>query len=203
LKRFIAWLFWPKAQISSLSETEHIVSILINILPILGVLFFEWDVFPILLLYCIESIIGIIFEYLKSNRENPDLPPGSPAFMANFLYLSLFIIGMIVPLTVIFLASNEELTLQSISNVFFLISVASFIGNQLIIQITNNKRIKKGTYKLHKHENQGYLLKLALLVPIAMVIALTGAYTISLISLIILKVFLEMRSFLRKRAVTT
>jgi hypothetical protein len=200
MKRFLNWLFWPKPKINGLFDIENIVLIIINLLPILGVLLFNWNVFPILLIYCVEAVIGFIFELSRQ----PDVmqTAQAPKFL-TCMFLAIFILlGLIIPLAVIFFTSNEKQTSQSIQSYSFWIAILLFSGNQIISQIKNSKKIRKYKMISQKSNQSLFILKPFLIVIIAMIIALSGTYTLSMIALILFKTFLDMRSYFRKQTIT-
>jgi len=199
MKGFITWIFWPKTKISRISEIEHLALIFSNILPIFGVLFFNWEAFPILLLYCIEIVIGIIFYLLKS--ENP---PKYPLFLAITTAIIYYFILLCSLFIILYFAFDEAQAMQSIRSIYFIVSAVIFIGNQLVFRIKRYLRTKRKKYNPRQLKTTGAEgLKPILLIVIALVIAVTGAFKIALITLVAIKTFLEIRSYLRRKSVIT
>jgi hypothetical protein len=203
MKKFLSWIFWPKPKLAGLSDIENITLIIINLLPIVGVLFFNWNVFPILLIYCIEAVIVWIFEILLAEkRENKKLKLNASRIFGLTFVIVLLLIFLILPLALIFLASDEKQTLQSMRNIFFWISVAIFMSNQLIFQIRSMKKINSQKIYPRTSNQIGFIFRPELILLIAIIIAKTGTFKIDLIALIAFKTFLDLRSYLRKQTVT-
>lgn len=59
------WFIWPKAESGLPHKLEITASLVSNLLPMAGVIFMSWNVFPILLFYCIESLIVLSLKYTE------------------------------------------------------------------------------------------------------------------------------------------
>ena len=70
LRRLIKLKFKP----SDLKKPTVIILILVNLLPIYGVLFLGWEVFPLLLLFWTENVIIVVFNILKMAICQPASP---------------------------------------------------------------------------------------------------------------------------------
>jgi hypothetical protein len=67
LRRFLMGNFRPR----DFSKPSAVILILANLLPLFGVLFLGWKVFPILFLYWVENIIIGFFNVLKMSFASP------------------------------------------------------------------------------------------------------------------------------------
>lgn len=200
MKRFLSWLFWPKPKITKISEIEYIALILINFLPIFGVLFFQWEVFPILLVYSIETMIGTFFGLMKYVRIESSTMPRTSSVAGYIIYSIVFIIFQVASLTVVLSISDKEQTWQSILNVYWGISVVIFVINQIIFQNNKYKRDEKQRLDERKIEIL-YLVnffKPILLITLSIIIVNTGSYTLSMVLMVLFKTFIEIRSYLRQ-----
>jgi len=67
-----------------LSRPSSIVLILANLVPLVGVLYFDWSVLDILLLYWTESvIIGLVNVLRMANSQSDNILSGLPLQLAN------------------------------------------------------------------------------------------------------------------------
>lgn len=70
--------------------------ILANIIPLIGVIFFSWDVFTVIILYWMESAVIGFFNVLKMNKvSNSSFTPLVPFFIVHysiFMFAHLFLI---------------------------------------------------------------------------------------------------------------
>jgi hypothetical protein len=204
MKRIYAWLFWPKAKNTQLSRPAAIAMILSNLLPIFGVLFFDWRSFPILLLYCIESMIGISFDTISALKKEfgPSLP-GSIRFSSFFIFGIAMLIFQITLIMIVVYAANQEQSFDSLRNVYFIINIVILVTHQSIsrIRITNIQKKLRYHYdqKNKNHSSEDYFMpKQLLLIAVAGAVVLTRTYAALLISLILIKTFLDIRFYLRR-----
>jgi hypothetical protein len=200
MKRFLSWLFWPKPKITKISEIEYLTLILINLLPIFGVLFFQWQVFPILLVYSIESMIGTLFGLMKYVRTQTSTLPKTASVVGYIGFSIVFTLFQVASLTVVLSITDQEQAWQSILNIYWGISVVIFIVNQIIFQI---KKYQREKYQRLDQRRIEILLLVNYLSPfflviLSIIIVKTGSYTLSMILLVLFKSFIEVRSYLRR-----
>jgi hypothetical protein len=73
-----------------------LVLILVNIIPLIGVLFLNWDIFTIIILYWMESAVVGFFNFLKMQKiNNYKFSPLLPFFVVHyliFMFIHLFFI---------------------------------------------------------------------------------------------------------------
>jgi hypothetical protein len=62
---------WLKIKPSELSTPTAILLIIANLIPLYGVFFLDWDVFPILLLFWMENVVVGIFNVFKMLVASP------------------------------------------------------------------------------------------------------------------------------------
>jgi len=79
IKRFL----FNNVTLSDLQNPSVIVLILANMIPVFGVLFLGWEVFPILVLYWMENVIVGIFNVLKMLVCTPE---GTVGWQKNALH---------------------------------------------------------------------------------------------------------------------
>lgn len=65
---------WLKIERSDLSRPSVVILILANLVPLYGVAFLGWKVFPLMLLFWIENVIVGIFNVLKMLFSQPEKP---------------------------------------------------------------------------------------------------------------------------------
>jgi hypothetical protein len=65
---------WLKIERSDLSKPSVVVLILANLVPLFGVIFLDWKVFPLMLLFWIENVIVGIFNVFKMLTCQPEKP---------------------------------------------------------------------------------------------------------------------------------
>jgi hypothetical protein len=63
-----------KIEHSDLFRPSVIILILANLIPLYGVIFLDWEVFPLMLLFWMENVIVGIFNVLKMLTCQPDTP---------------------------------------------------------------------------------------------------------------------------------
>jgi len=164
--------------------------ILLNIFPIIGVLLFNWEVFPILLLYGIESLISLFFDNFTHSSESASMS-GIFKYSSYFWWIMTFLIFQAGLLTVIFSIIDQKHALSTIWNAYFGITVFIFIVDKLRLRITN-RRTKYKNRSLDKRMTI-FFGKQVLLVLIAVCIILTKAQVPGLILIIVIKLFLDIR----------
>ena len=75
---------------------SSLVLILVNLIPLLGVLFFSWDIFTVIILYWMESAVIGFFNILKMQKiNNYKFTPLVPFFIMHyviFMFVHLFFI---------------------------------------------------------------------------------------------------------------
>ena len=75
---------------------SSLVLILVNLIPLAGVLYFGWDVFTVIVLYWMESAVVGFFNVLKMQKINKyKFTPLVPAFIVHyavFMLAHLFLI---------------------------------------------------------------------------------------------------------------
>ena len=75
---------------------SSLVLILVNLVPLLGVLFFSWDIFTVIILYWMESAVIGFFNILKMQKiNNYKFTPLVPFFIMHyviFMFVHLFFI---------------------------------------------------------------------------------------------------------------
>jgi hypothetical protein len=203
MKQLIFWLFWPKPENNVLIDAEQIALILANLLPIAGIFFLKWDSFPILLLYCIEGAISIIIEFIFSTRKDTTGMPLMASIGGFLMAFMIFVVFQIAILVVVFTASDRDQVWQPIRNCYFAIITVVTLAIQSFTLIINSKK------RINKNQGRNILkpilflyypfIKQALLFLAIVIVVLTGSYKLSLTLLVLFKVFLETRSYLRMK----
>src|SRR3989339_2002813 len=81
---------------SKLLYPSGLILILVNLTPIIGLLFWDWDFFTIIILYWMESAVVGFFNILKMQRiNNYVFSPALPLFIVHysiFMFVHLFFI---------------------------------------------------------------------------------------------------------------
>jgi hypothetical protein len=184
-----------------LSDLPFVFLIFINLLPIIGVIVFDWKAFPVLCIYFLEGLITIIFGILKIIRSEDKTSISIYKF--NYIvpiFFSLYILAFI--LLMVFSIPNTEKTWHSIINAFGIFSIILIILNRLIREIYNLKIYqKRKPNKNHTDASNYSSFGLMLLLVIVFITAKTMLFEAVLIILILIKTFLELRSYLRRQTV--
>lgn len=61
-------------RLAAVATTPAVLLVLANLPPILGVLYFDWDVFPIILLFWLENVVVGLFNVLRMLWVKPSQP---------------------------------------------------------------------------------------------------------------------------------
>jgi hypothetical protein len=197
-----SWLFWPVLNTRKILSFSGFTIILNGLIPIFGVLFFNWEVFPILMFYCIEVVLVItdfgISLLLETTREKHGI--FLPAwFLIPFLVICvIFAFYLPIVMIIIIAISKVENAVNLIWNVYFVISVAILCINIIIVSKINKKYLSKGQSKFN-NANVGWIMpaKAYLLLICTGFIVYFNLFSASLIIVAMLKMFVELRSFLR------
>jgi hypothetical protein len=202
MKNFLSWLFWPRPRNIELSRLLLIAIILSNLLPIFGVLFLDWKCFPILVFYCIEGFIGSSINYIKLvQTDESELSLWFKYLVLVVLMLIVLVIPMIT--MVVVAASRIEQSVESVLNLYFIISVVILVLSLGIPWFKNflkyKKNKKKHVNRINPAEVTFIIFKPYLLVGVTFAIVITNFYTAALIILAIVKTFIDLRSFLRRQ----
>jgi hypothetical protein len=202
MKKLLNWLFWPKVKLSKLLHIENIILIILNLLPIIGVLFLDWKAIPILLLYYVEIVIGFIFQIILINRQDTDSYPSYiPKTISHIIMFLPITVLLLIPLIFVLFASGEELIWQSVSNIYFWIFILFYLGNEIKLLIKITKAVKQD--KKSKFPSVFTSLKMIfgpyVILALVLIIYTTKEYQSLLILIILIKTFLDIRSYLRKQ----
>ncbi len=184
-----------------LSDFPFIFLILINLLPILGVIVYDWKAFPVLCIYFFEGVITIIFGILKSIRseDKTSISLYKMNYIVSIFFSSYFLIFIFL---IVFTIPDTEKTWHSIINFFGIFSVILIIFNKLFREIYYLKTYQKR--KLNKSQTKEKNLAafgLMLLLVVVWIAVKTMLFEAVMVVLILLKTFIELRSYLRRQIV--
>jgi hypothetical protein len=189
--------FWPKATLILFS----------NLFPIFGVIFFNWEAFPILLFYGIESVLSLTAKGYQELKKVPRKKSGQSELPTVIIYLFIIIAAILlfylpVVRMVMIAASTVDNAVNSISNVYFILSTVILVVGILLPGIKDKKVSKRNG---NHQENQAlvvrdivvFMAKFLFLMIITSVIISTSFYTASLIVIAIAKACLDIVSFFK------
>lgn len=200
MKKFLSWLFWPRTKTIELSKLPFIFFILSNLLPIFGVLFLDWKYFPILFFYCIEAFVGGSLNFVKIVIEDKNPPRWFEMLFVLVLETLFVLIPMITMIAVA--ASRINNAVESVSNPYFVISAVILILTLFIpwlkelLIYQNNK--KKHIFQKKPAVGTIFYFKPLLFVGCIFFIVITNFYTAALMILVVVKTFIDLRSFFRR-----
>lgn len=196
MKTLLASLLWPNARINVSAGVEIAGSILGNLLPIVGILFFNWDAFPVLLFYCVESVILLLLKSagaILSKHQNKTETVSMLFFVLVFLALAI-----VIPLTVVlgYAISGLNDVVDSIANISFVTSVFLLAMGLIIPGIG---RIKSEKQVVKSIDDFLYFLffRGLLIVAVAFFTVLNSYHPSWLIGMSLVKTFLDIRSIMR------
>ncbi len=152
-----------------------------------------------------ETIIFILFDAFKgaNNVAKTFKDFLSPIIATIGTYLMMVIILIIGQSSVIAIAAGAFTktgnAVDSILNLYFGISVALIIIYQAASRFISRKNAKKNKKIEFKQQDTFYysLIKQIILIAVSIAVVVSGAYTVSLIVLTLLKTFLDIRGYLR------
>ncbi len=204
MKKVLSWIFWPKPKFLRFSDVENLTLIIINLFPVFGVLLFNWKAVPILLLYYIEAVIGIIFQFLTLFTLDDHQKKSSFLlfnYIQYFLPLVFVLFILIIPLLLVLLASDEKQIWQSVVDMYFWVFVLFYLGNQIVFLTKNSKKSKHTKKNETISPMSGFSMFVGPLIILVLVLVInhTGEYQSYLIVIILVKTFWDLRSYLRKQ----
>jgi hypothetical protein len=196
-----------------LEKPSVIVLILANLLPLYGIIFLDWEVFPLLFLYWVENIIVGVFQVFKMALSSPQ---NVGSWIAKVLMIPFFCFhyGMFTAVHGIFVIGLfggyfSENPFPNINTLFSIISDHQIYWPILALFISHGlsfvyNYIGKGEYKnaiLGELMGQPYGRVVVLHVTIifgGFLIAALGSPAIALVLLIALKAFIDILAHLRQ-----
>jgi hypothetical protein len=202
MKKFLSWLFWPRPKPLELPKILLIFIILSNLLPIYGVLFLDWKYFPILMFYCIESIVGSTLDSPKTFQTDKNV---NFALLSGIMGVTVMFICIWVPVItmVVVAASRIEHAVESVRNPYFITSAVILVLRIVIPWFKGYQKSKKNQKKyvnqMKPVEGALFIFKPYFLVGATFAIVITNFYTGALIILVIAKTFIDLRSFFRRQ----
>jgi uncharacterized membrane protein len=205
---------WLKPKPSELLTPSVILLIAANLVPLYGVLFLRWEIFPILLIFWMENVLVGVFNVFKMLLSSPSKPINwvAKVFMIPFFC---FHYGMFTFVHGVFVFGffggyfttgssfpNENSLFQAISDfqlgwaflALFLSHACSFVINY----------VSKGEYKqasIHDLMMQPYNRVVVLHITILIggfLVMLLGSPVFALLILVLLKCFIDIQSHVRE-----
>jgi hypothetical protein len=203
MKKLIYLLFWPRNPTTRFFSISLVFFILSSLLPIYGVIFLDWQYFPILLFYFLEGLIWMFSRFLTAaalGKLYGRTYKYMPVWVQVFRTSTLLILGISVPsITMIIVASSHiKGAIESVSNFYFVVSAALLILSQVIQARTATQYRQNNDEKL----SEGFfdLLRFFVFFAITAVLVSTNSFKIALIILTIIKTYIDIGSFLRLQA---
>ncbi len=212
---FLARLKISPAEFKRISVIAIIIT---NLIPIYGVLFMGWQVFPVIFLYWIENVIIGISNVLKMLLSSP----GSPGqWVAKFFMIPFFCVhyGMFTLVHGIFILvffggyMKSGSPMPGISDLLNLIGSLQIGGAVLALMLSHTvsfitNYIGNGEYKqasLSDLMAQPYgrviILHLTIMIGGFLMMAL-GSPVVGLVFLIVLKTFIDIKTHLKQHTIT-
>jgi hypothetical protein len=212
---FLARLKISPAEFKRISVIAMIIT---NLVPIYGVLFMGWQVFPVIFLYWIENVIIGISNVLKMLLSSP----GSPGqWVAKFFMIPFFCVhyGMFTLVHGIFILvffggyMKSGSPMPGISDLLNLIGSLQIGGAVLALMLSHTvsfitNYIGNGEYKqasLSDLMAQPYgrviILHLTIMIGGFLMMAL-GSPVVGLVFLIVLKTFIDIKTHLKQHTIT-
>ena len=212
---FLARLKISPAEFKRISVIAIIIT---NLIPIYGVLFMGWQVFPVIFLYWIENVIIGISNVLKMLLSSP----GSPGqWVAKFFMIPFFCVhyGMFTLVHGIFILvffggyMKSGSRMPCISDLLKLIGSLQIWGAVLALMLSHTvsfitNYIGNGEYKqasLSDLMAQPYgrviILHLTIMIGGFLMMAL-GSPVVGLVFLIVLKTFIDIKTHLKQHTIT-
>jgi hypothetical protein len=142
IKRWIVETFKPPDE----GKPQIVPLIISNLIPVIGVLFLQWKIFAILILYAWEFVLIAAFRFLKQGRfEARNLQPVSTRFMyyvsqTGFFLFFVFIVVLIFLIRLL-LINEDPGELDAVCNPAFAI-FAALISVNCYFSIKQSKIIK-------------------------------------------------------------
>jgi hypothetical protein len=211
LKRFS----WLKLNPSELLKASALLLIAANLIPLYGVLFLDWKVFPILLLFWMENVLVGIFNVFKMLIASPAKPLNWAAkiFLIPFFC---FHYGMFTLVHGVFVFGffggyftsgasfpNESLVFQAIADFQLGWPIFALLFSHTVSFVINY--IGKGEYKqasvaalMQQPYSRVVLLHLTILIGGFLVMSL-GSPVFALLILVLLKIFIDVQAHLKER----
>lgn len=211
---FLARLKISPAEFKRISVIAMIIT---NLVPIYGVLFMGWQVFPVIFLYWIENVIIGVSNVLKMLLSSPG---SAGQWVAKFFMIPFFCVhyGMFTLVHGIFILvffggyAQQGSIMPGVKDIFGLIgslqiggAVLALILSHTISFVTNY--IGSGEYKqasLPELMTQPYgrvvILHLTIMIGGFLMMAL-GSPAVGLVFLIVLKTFVDIKSHLKQHTV--
>jgi hypothetical protein len=176
-----------------------------NLLPLVGVLFFDWTVLPLLVFYCVEGFLVLSFKSLQLAKTEQKLYKwrvGAWYVVASFLF-HLLIMATPILISINMPASKAQNATEYIGDSYFIISVAILAVSIVVTffqDLAKSKRYKIEVDIIQTHKIYLFLvIKMGLLIGMTAFIAYTGAFSSALIIVICVKAFSDIRSFVRNQ----
>jgi len=133
--------------LNSLKSKSLLITLIVNLLPVAGVIWFDWNISNIIILYYLESVVMTFFSYrkIKANK-NDELPKvyyngrliesreelkkilasvSLPFYIFAFLLYSLFVLIIFLPGVLDFKDNLTTITKDIV--VFYLLLIGNFI----------------------------------------------------------------------------
>lgn len=201
MNRLLAWVFWPKSQMLIFSGIEPAALLLTNVAPIFGVLFFQWNAFPILVLYLAEIDIVLFFDLIGVSQDETARFPAIAAMSGYFINFFIFGLSQLLLVAFVLEMSDRRQALESIQDIFFVITAMLFLGNQVVLRVVRSRKRKRRVLDFKSRDMLGvrYFFKLGLSVALVGIVLATKSYAPYLMALVAVKTFLDLRSHLRQQ----
>lgn len=187
-------------------DKSVITLIAVNVFPIIGVIFFGWEIFEVVILYVLETFLIGLFNILKMVL----VKDGGKPFLIPFFFIHYNGFILIQSIFVIMLLGGEIddsglLTKETIDNLFLTFTNRDFIIAILLIIFSHGSSFFRNFIKNKEFERVklGYLMfapykrifiQQFMVIGGAMIVMFFQAPMGFLIILIILKTFLDLRA---------
>jgi len=209
-------LIWFDIKTSDLQNPSVIILILANLLPIFGVIFLDWKVFPILFLYWTENVIVGIFNVLKMAMASPENGNSKAAklsiipFFCIHYGLFTFVHGIFV-IFVFGASADGDISDPEFSSIISSLSSVGIIFGTVTLFMSHGlsfviNYIGKGEYKeakLNSLMGQPYVRVVVLHIIIifgGFLVVSLGSPEIAIIALIVIKLGIDILAHLRQHA---
>jgi hypothetical protein len=191
---FLSWL-WPRD--AFIPRASLVLLAIENLILLAGVLYLDWQILAIVIVFAIETYVGFVFFWVYVSRDVIRSKPSSwsPVIGYSLPFVIFGILSMGFFMVAFYGLSNRPQETAAAVSPLFIILCTGIAASQLLNGFSD---LKRRTFGDDPVEDVIPFIRFFVFIFGGMAVKAEGVYTGSLVALIVFKTVLDARYYLRK-----